>query len=63
MGEVYRATVTKLPRDVALKDGLTEEEVAVLLSLSRTTGTREWQTARAWLYRWMTRKVTVIGNE
>jgi RNA polymerase sigma factor (TIGR02999 family) len=34
--------------------GLSEEEVAVILSLSRTTITREWQSARAWLYRRMT---------
>ena len=30
--------------------GLSEEEVAAILSLSRTTVTREWQSARAWLY-------------
>jgi RNA polymerase sigma factor (TIGR02999 family) len=35
--------------------GLSEQEVAALLSLSRATVTREWQTARAWLYRRMTR--------
>ena len=35
--------------------GLSEQEVASLLSLSRATVTREWQTARAWLYRRMTR--------
>jgi RNA polymerase sigma-70 factor (ECF subfamily) len=34
--------------------GLSEEEVAAVLSLSRTTVTREWQSARAWLYRRMT---------
>ena len=34
--------------------GLSEQEVAVVLSLSRATVTREWQTARAWLYRRMT---------
>ena len=34
--------------------GLTEDEVAQLLSISRSTVTREWQTARAWLYRRMT---------
>ena len=34
--------------------GLTETEVAAVLGLSRTTVTREWQTARAWLYRWIT---------
>ncbi len=31
--------------------GLSEAEVAVVLSLSRATVTREWQLARAWLYR------------
>jgi len=31
--------------------GLSEREVAHALSLSRATVTREWQTARAWLYR------------
>ena len=35
--------------------GLSEEDVAVVLSVSRTTVTREWQAARAWLYRRMTR--------
>lgn len=34
--------------------GLSEAEVAAVLSLSRTTITREWQSARAWLYRRMT---------
>jgi RNA polymerase sigma factor (TIGR02999 family) len=33
--------------------GLSEEEVAAILSLSRATITREWQSARAWLYRRM----------
>jgi RNA polymerase sigma factor (TIGR02999 family) len=36
--------------------GLSEEEVAAVLSLSRATITREWQSARAWLYRRMTKK-------
>jgi RNA polymerase sigma factor (TIGR02999 family) len=36
--------------------GLSEEEVAAALSLSRTTITREWQSARAWLYRRMTQE-------
>jgi RNA polymerase sigma-70 factor, ECF subfamily len=35
--------------------GLSEPEVALALSISRSTVTREWQTARAWLYRRMTR--------
>ena len=34
--------------------GLSEGEVAAILSLSRTTITREWQSARAWLYRRLT---------
>ena len=31
--------------------GLAEHEVATVLDISRSTVTREWQTARAWLYR------------
>jgi RNA polymerase sigma-70 factor (ECF subfamily) len=31
--------------------GLSEEEVAAVLSLSRATISREWQSARAWLFR------------
>jgi len=34
--------------------GLSEQEVAAVLSISRSTVTREWQTARAWLYSCMT---------
>ena len=34
--------------------GLAEHEVAEVLAMSRSTVTREWQTARAWLYRRMT---------
>lgn len=34
--------------------GLSEQEVAEVLSISRATVTREWQTARAWLYRRIT---------
>jgi RNA polymerase sigma-70 factor (ECF subfamily) len=34
--------------------GLSEQEVAHVLSLSRATVTRDWQTARAWLYRRIT---------
>jgi RNA polymerase sigma factor (TIGR02999 family) len=36
--------------------GMSEQEVAVVLSISRATVTREWQTARAWLFRRMTAK-------
>jgi RNA polymerase sigma factor (sigma-70 family) len=31
--------------------GMTEQEVATVLSLSRATITRDWQSARAWLFR------------
>jgi RNA polymerase sigma-70 factor, ECF subfamily len=34
--------------------GLSEEEVGAVLSLSRATISREWQSARAWMYRRMT---------
>lgn len=34
--------------------GLSEQEVGEVLSISRATVTREWQTARAWLYRRIT---------
>jgi len=34
--------------------GLSEDEVAAILSVSRATITREWQSARAWLYRRLT---------
>ena len=34
--------------------GFSEQEVAEVLSISRSTVTREWQTARAWLYRRLT---------
>jgi RNA polymerase sigma factor (TIGR02999 family) len=36
--------------------GMSELEVARVLSLSRATVTREWQSARAWLYRRMTKQ-------
>jgi RNA polymerase sigma factor (TIGR02999 family) len=35
--------------------GLSEEDVAAVLSLSRATITREWQLAKAWLYRRLTK--------
>jgi RNA polymerase sigma factor (TIGR02999 family) len=34
--------------------GLSEQEVAVVLAVSRATVTRDWHTARAWLYRRLT---------
>jgi hypothetical protein len=33
---------------------MSEREVAEVLAVSRSTVTREWQTARAWLYRRIT---------
>src|SRR5262249_53609150 len=46
----------RLGRIVELRyfGGLSEQEVAEVLSISRSTVTREWQTARTWLYRRMT---------
>jgi RNA polymerase sigma-70 factor, ECF subfamily len=36
--------------------GLSEQEVAEVLSISRSTVTREWQAAKTWLYRRMTER-------
>jgi RNA polymerase sigma-70 factor (ECF subfamily) len=36
--------------------GLSEQEVAEVLSLSRATITREWQSARAWMFRRITKR-------
>jgi RNA polymerase sigma factor (TIGR02999 family) len=46
----------RLGRIVELRyfGGLSEQEVANVLATSRSTITREWQTARTWLYRRMT---------
>jgi RNA polymerase sigma factor (TIGR02999 family) len=41
--------------------GLSEQDVATVLSLSRATVTREWQAARAWLFRWMSGNGSVAG--
>jgi RNA polymerase sigma factor (TIGR02999 family) len=38
--------------------GLSEQEVADVLGVSRSTVTREWNSARAWLFRRMTRGPT-----
>jgi RNA polymerase sigma factor (TIGR02999 family) len=38
--------------------GLSETEIAAVLSLSRATVTREWQSARAWLHRRITQGQT-----
>ncbi len=50
----------RLGRIVELRyfGGLSEREVGEVLSISRATVTREWQTARTWLYRRMT-----VGTE
>jgi RNA polymerase sigma factor (sigma-70 family) len=42
--------------------GMSEREVAEVLSLSRSTVTREWQTARAWLFRRLTREPRDSGR-
>ena len=42
--------------------GMSEQEVAEVLSISRSTVTREWQTARAWLYRRLTRTPKDAGR-
>ena len=39
--------------------GLSEREIADLLSLSRATVTREWQSARAWMFRRLTKAASV----
>jgi RNA polymerase sigma factor (TIGR02999 family) len=36
--------------------GLSEEAVADMMAISRSTVTREWQTARTWLYRQLTER-------
>jgi RNA polymerase sigma factor (sigma-70 family) len=36
--------------------GLNLEEAAAALGISRATAAREWQLARAWLYRELTRR-------
>ena len=38
--------------------GMSEQEVAEVLSISRATVTREWHTAKAWLYRRLTSGAT-----
>lgn len=41
--------------------GLTLEEAASLLGVSRATAAREWQRARAWLYRELSRREAPMG--
>ena len=42
--------------------GLSEQETGAVMSLSRATVTREWQTARTWLYRRMTKRSKEEGR-
>jgi RNA polymerase sigma factor (TIGR02999 family) len=43
--------------------GMSEQEVAEVLRTSRSTVTREWQSARAWLYRRMTEGKTAKRHD
>ena len=43
--------------------GLSEQETAELLTVSRATVTRDWNVARAWLFRRMTHGVTAVQSE
>ena len=47
----------------ALLGGLSEEETAEVLTVSRATVTRDWHVARAWLFRRMTLGVTEVQGE
>ena len=43
--------------------GLSEQEVAEVLTVSRATVTRDWNVARAWLYRRMTQGISEVHGE
>ena len=43
--------------------GLSEHEAAEVLTISRATVTRDWNVARAWLFRRMTRGITEVQGE
>lgn len=43
--------------------GLSEQEVAEVLTVSRATVTRDWNVARAWLFRRMTQGATGVHGE
>ena len=43
--------------------GLSEQEAADVLAVSRATVTRDWQVARAWLFRRMTRGITEVHGD
>ena len=43
--------------------GLSEQEAAEVLTVSRATVTRDWHVARAWLFRRMTLGITEVQGE
>ena len=43
--------------------GLSEQEVAEVLTISRATVTRDWNVARAWLFRRMTLGISEVQSE
>jgi hypothetical protein len=43
--------------------GLSEHETAEVLAVSRATVTREWNVARAWLFRRLTLGITEVPRE
>ena len=43
--------------------GLAEQEAAEVLTVSRATVTRDWNVARAWLFRRMTQGITEVPGE
>ena len=43
--------------------GLSEQEVAEVLTMSRATVTRDWNVARAWLYRRLTQGISEVRDE
>jgi len=43
--------------------GLSEQEVAEVLTVSRATVTRDWNVARAWLFRRMTQGISEVQGE
>ena len=43
--------------------GLSEQETSEVLAVSRATVTRDWNVARAWLYRRMTHGISEVSDE
>ena len=59
LDQVLTDLVAQDPRQAQIVElryfgGFSEQEVADVLAISRSTVTREWQTARAWMYRRLT---------